>query len=176
VASWDWAKLTGPTWEEHGQLVAAATWYFPSSFHWPPWNPAKKISSGYKSTEYYLYLFGLGPAIFHLVLPEKYYKNFCRLVQGVWIALQRRITGAHMQEAHRSLVQFVKEFEHLYYQKQIDWLHFTWPLLHTILHIAQEIPQMAFTPITLDQWVHVAQIWYKGLRVTVPTYSHLWWQ
>jgi hypothetical protein len=25
VASWDWAKLTGPTWEEHGQLVAAAT-------------------------------------------------------------------------------------------------------------------------------------------------------
>jgi hypothetical protein len=31
--SWDWATLIGDTWLEHGKLVAAATWYFPSSFH-----------------------------------------------------------------------------------------------------------------------------------------------
>ncbi|KAF8802755.1 hypothetical protein BYT27DRAFT_7226246 [Phlegmacium glaucopus] len=40
--TWDWATLTGNTWIEHGKLVA--TKYFPSSFHWPPHNPAEKIS------------------------------------------------------------------------------------------------------------------------------------
>lgn len=34
--TWDWAKLVGKTWTEHGKLVAEATLYFPSSFHRPP--------------------------------------------------------------------------------------------------------------------------------------------
>ncbi len=59
--SWDWIVLTGEAWIAHGKLVAAATQYFPSSFHRPPRNPAEKISSGYKATEYFLYVFGLGP-------------------------------------------------------------------------------------------------------------------
>jgi len=62
--TWDWAKLTGQTWTHHGKLVAGATKYFPSSYHRPPRNPAKKISSGYKATKYFLYLFGLGPGFF----------------------------------------------------------------------------------------------------------------
>ena len=61
---WDWVVLTGDTWISHGKQVASATPYFPSSFHRPPRNPAEKISSGYKATEYFLYVFGLGPAFF----------------------------------------------------------------------------------------------------------------
>ena len=72
-ASWDWATLVGNTWIEHGKLLAAATQYFPSSFHRPPQNPAEKISSGFKATEYYLYLFDLGPRFFCAVLPKKYW-------------------------------------------------------------------------------------------------------
>lgn len=72
-ASWDWATLVSNTWIEHGKLVTAATQYFPLSFHHPPWNPAEKISSGFKATEYYLYLFGLGPRFFCAVLPKKYW-------------------------------------------------------------------------------------------------------
>src|SRR5260370_4565771 len=49
--------------------------------------------------------------MFDTVLPEKCYKNFCKLVQGVRIVMQRRITGAQVQEAHSCLVQFVKEFK-----------------------------------------------------------------
>ncbi|KIL63474.1 hypothetical protein M378DRAFT_127762, partial [Amanita muscaria Koide BX008] len=79
-ASWDWVALTGNNWLDHGRLVAAATTHFPSSFHRPPRNPAEKISSGYKATEYYLYLFGLGPALFRVLLPEKYWMHFCKLV------------------------------------------------------------------------------------------------
>ena len=50
IDTWDWAKLVGNVWIEHGKLVADATKYFPSSFHRPPRNPAEKISSGYKAT------------------------------------------------------------------------------------------------------------------------------
>ena len=60
-STWDWATLKGNVWVEHGKLVAAATPYFPALFHCPPRNPVKKINSGYKATEYYLYLFALGP-------------------------------------------------------------------------------------------------------------------
>ncbi len=70
------------------KLVAATTHYFPSLFHCPPRNPAKKISSGYKATEYYLYLFGLGPALFWIVLSKKYWKHFYKLIHGVWIIIQ----------------------------------------------------------------------------------------
>lgn len=52
ILTWDWATLTGDVWQQHGKLVADATLYFPSSFHCPPRNPAEKISSGYKATEY----------------------------------------------------------------------------------------------------------------------------
>ena len=115
-ASWDWATLNGDTWIEHGKLVAAATRYFPSSFHRPPQNPAEKISSGFKATEYYLYLFGLGPGVFRAVLPKKYWRNFCKLVHGFRIIIQQSITGHQVLEAHVSLTSFVEEYENLYYQ------------------------------------------------------------
>ncbi|KAF8890250.1 hypothetical protein CPB84DRAFT_1837475 [Gymnopilus junonius] len=102
-ATWDWATLVGPTWQAHGKLVAAATKFFPSFFHRPPRNPAEKISSGYKVTEFYLYLF-----------------------------------GQQVQEAHSCLVQFVEEYEHLYYQRRMDRLHFTRPCIHTLLHTGPE--------------------------------------
>ncbi|KAF8172911.1 hypothetical protein BJ912DRAFT_831986, partial [Pholiota molesta] len=138
-ATWDWATLVGETWKTHGKLVAKATKFFPSFFHRPPRNPAEKISSGYKATEYYLYLFGLGPAFFRQVLPDKYWRNFCKLVRGVHIIMQRRITGRQVQEAHRYLVQFVEEYEHLYYQRRADRLHFNRPCLHSLLHTSPEI-------------------------------------
>lgn len=126
-ASWDWVVLTGDIWTAHRKLVANATQYFPSFFHQPPRNPAEKISSGYKVSEFYLYLFGLGPAFFRTVLPKKYWKNFCKLVHGVQIIIQRSITGQRIREAHSYLIQFVKEFKHLYYQRCVEQLHFCHP-------------------------------------------------
>jgi hypothetical protein len=114
--SWDWATLVDDTWIAHGKLVAEATKYFPSFFHRPPRNSVEKISSGYKATEYYLYIFGLGPGFFRAVLPKKYWRNLCKLVHGGWILIQRSINAAQVREAHSFLIQFVEEYEHLYYQ------------------------------------------------------------
>lgn len=140
--TWDWVKLIGETWVEHGKLVANATQYFPSSFHRPPRNPVEKISSGYKATEYYLYIFGLGPGFFRTILPKKYWKNFCKLVRGARILIQRRITGEQVREAHSFLIRFVEEYENLYYQRRPERLHFCRPSLHTLLHTAPEITRV----------------------------------
>ena len=142
ISNWDWAKLTGDVWQTHGQLVADATQFFPSSFHRPPRNPAEKISSGYKATEYYHYLFGLGPGFFRAVLPHKYWKNYCKLVHGGRVLTQRRIVGAQLRDTHTHLVQFVEEFENLYYQRRVDRLHFCRPCIHTLLHAAREVTRV----------------------------------
>ncbi|KAF9018703.1 hypothetical protein BDZ89DRAFT_1139828 [Hymenopellis radicata] len=129
---WDWMVFTGQTWKDHGQEVADATKYFPSSFHRPPRNPAEKISSGFKATEFYLYVFGLGPAHFRKFLPEKYWKNFCKLARAIRIAVKRRITGGSIQEAYTLMIQFIEEFEMLYYQRRADRIHFCRPFNLTL--------------------------------------------
>ena len=173
-ATWDWATLVGATWQSHGKLVAAATKFFPSFFHRPPRNPTEKISSGYKATEYYLYLFGLGPGFFRAVLPKKYWTNFCKLVRGVHIIMQRRITGKQTQEAHSYLVQFVEEYEHLYYQRRMDRLHFARPCLHTLLHTAPEVLRVGNGSLT-DQYTMERAIGElgKGIRQPSNPYGNL---
>jgi len=90
--TWKWAVLKGNIWKEHGRRVADATPYLPGSFDRPPRNPAEKIHSGYKAWEYLIYIYGLGPGLFYGVLPEIYWVNYCKLVAGIRLALQQKIT------------------------------------------------------------------------------------
>ncbi|KAJ3779580.1 hypothetical protein GGU10DRAFT_255649, partial [Lentinula aff. detonsa] len=142
-ATWEWVKLVGKTWEEHGEDVANATQYFPSSFHRPPRNPAKKLSSGYKATEYYLYVFGLGPGLFRSILPKEHWQNFCKLTTGVRVLVQWGIPSEQLVRAHELLVQFAEEFEELYYQRREDRLHFCRPCIHTVsAHACREVVRL----------------------------------
>jgi hypothetical protein len=77
---WDWVVLVGDVWKLHGQDIADCRPYLPGSFDCPPWNPADKISSGYKAWEYLVYVFGYCPALLYDILPRRYWTNFCRLV------------------------------------------------------------------------------------------------
>lgn len=155
--TWAWMKLVGPTWVSHGKLIAESTPYFPSSFHRPPHNPAEKINSGYKATEWFQYLFGLGPAHFRIILPDIYWKHFCKLVHAVRIMLQQSITGHQIRDAHYHLVQFVEDYERLYYQGRRDRLHFCRPCVHTLLHLAPETqrvgPGCYFSQFTLERTI-----------------------
>lgn len=173
-STWDWATLVGDTWQTHGKLVTAATKFFPSSFHRPPQNPAEKISSGYKATEYYLYLFGLGPAFFRTVLPKRYWKNFCKLVRGVHIVMQRKMTGKQVQEAHCYLVQFAEEYENIYYQQRVDRLHFNRPCIHTVLHTSPEILRVG-NGCHMDQYTmeHAIGDLRKGIRQPSNPFGNL---
>jgi len=113
---WDFAVLQGPIWKDHGIDVATMTPFLPGSFDHPPHNPAEKINSGYKAWEYLMYIYGLGPGLFYHVLPKPYWQNLCRLVHGIHIAHQHKILVASLKQAHQFLLDFVLEFEELYYK------------------------------------------------------------
>jgi hypothetical protein len=149
--TWDWAVLTGRTWEDHGRDVAACTPYLPGSFDRPPRNPAEKISSGYKAWEFLIYIYGLGPALFYGVLPEKYWMNFCKLVYGMRIILQHEIMADDLAKAHHALLEFCGEFEVLYCQRCPERLHFVRQSIHALTHLAPETVRLG-PAICSSQW------------------------
>jgi hypothetical protein len=149
--SWDWVVLKGRTWEDHGKDVAACTPYLPGSFDRPPRNPAEKISSGYKAWEFLIYIYGLGPALFYGILPEKYWINFCKLVYGMRIILQHEIMADDLAKAHLALLDFCGEFEVLYCQRLPERLHFVRQSIHALTHLAPETVRIG-PPICSSQW------------------------
>ncbi|KJA13285.1 hypothetical protein HYPSUDRAFT_151755 [Hypholoma sublateritium FD-334 SS-4] len=168
--NWDWALqlMDNNVWQAHGKLVASATKYFPSFFHCPPRNPAEKLSSGYKATELYLYVFGLGPGFFRQVLAKKYWKNFCKLVRGFRVIMQRSISGQQAQDAHFYLIQFVEEYENIYYQRRADQIHFNRPCFHTLLHAPQEVFCVG-NAIHTDQFTMERAIGELGQNIRQPS-------
>lgn len=138
-STWDWAVfMDSGRWKDHGEEVASASPFFPSSFGRTPRNPAEKLSSGYKAWELLLYIYGLGPGIFYGVLPDKYYEHFCKLVFGIRTVYQRSMSMASLEKANFALREYVVQFEDLYYQRKISRLHFVRQCLHSLIHLAPE--------------------------------------
>lgn len=167
-STWDWAVLHGDVWKEHGKLVASTTPHLPGSFDHPPCNPAEKISSGYKAWEFLMYLFVLGPAVFRIVLPAKYWQHFCKLVFAIRIMHQQRIAREQLQAAHHALIQFVEEFEILYYQRNPDRLHFVRQSIHLLIHLAPETVRVGLLSL-LTQWPLKRTIGNLGEEIKQPS-------
>lgn len=167
-ASWDWAVLTGNIWKEHGKRVAEATHHLPGSFDRPPRNPVEKISSGYKAWEFLTYVYGLGPALFYTILPRQYWMNFCKLVRGIRLLHQRSISSSQLIEGHQLLVQFVLEFEELYYQRKASRIHFCRQSIHALLHIGPKVTRVG--PGTyISQWCMERMIGILGQEIRQPS-------
>jgi hypothetical protein len=164
ISTWEWATLRGSIWEEHGQQVAATTPYLPGSFDRPPRNPAEKISSGYKAWEFLLYIFGLGPGLLLNILPDLYYRNYCKLVFGMRIIHQYQIDRNDLQKSHEALLEFASEFEQIYYQRRTDRLHFVRQSIHAVTHLAPEVTRIG-PPTCSSQWTMERTIGNLGQEV-----------
>ncbi|TFK49607.1 hypothetical protein OE88DRAFT_1736611 [Heliocybe sulcata] len=135
--TWDWAVLQGNVWTRHGDDVAAVRPYLPTSFGRAPRNPIEKISSGYKAIEYINYIYGIGPGLFYDVLPLPIWRHYCKLVYGVRIICQCTITEQQIDSAHKALVSWEDEYEHIYYQRKDSRIPLVRPSAHTITHLPQ---------------------------------------
>ncbi|OSD02895.1 hypothetical protein PYCCODRAFT_1444946 [Trametes coccinea BRFM310] len=139
IDNWDWACLRSEeTWQAHGDLVAAASTCLPASFGRFPRNPAEKIHSGYKAWEFQYYIFGLLPGLLWSIWTPLYHQHFCRLVSGVRTALQLVIPLDERRRAHHHLIEFVRGFETMYYQRRVDRLHFIRQSIHALIHLIPE--------------------------------------
>lgn len=167
-SDWPWAVLTGDVWVEHGKAVDAAGCFLPRSFDRVPRNPQEKISSGYKACEFLVYVYILGPGLFYNILPEKYYLHFCKLVKGIRLIYQRSISREQLRTAHKSLLEYCIEFEHLYYQRKPNRLHFVRQSIHSLTHLGPETNRLG--PLSLSaQWTMERIIGVLGSLVKQPS-------
>ena len=167
-SDWPWAVLTGDVWVEHGKVVADAGRFLPRSFDRVPRNPQEKISSGYKAWEFLVYMYILGPGLFYGLLPEPYYQHFCKLVQGIRLIYQRKISQDQLKIAHKTLLEYCVEFEHLYYQRKPNRLHFVRQSIHSLTHLGPETHRVG--PLSLSaQWTMERVIGVLGSLVKQPS-------
>ncbi|KAG1834015.1 hypothetical protein DFJ58DRAFT_719384 [Suillus subalutaceus] len=140
--TWDWAVLCdGDGWISHGKAVEAAGPYFPGSFDRKPRNIAEKINTDYKTWEFHLYTFGLGPALLYNILPEPYWLNYCKL---------HSLTAEELTDAFILLGTWKREFETLYYQLREDRLHFT---SHLVTETVQKGPPIRYAQWTMERTI-----------------------
>jgi len=165
---WPWAVLKGDVWKAHGKAVADAASYFPQSFDRTPRNPAQKLSSGYKAWELLLYFYGLGPGLFYELLPETYYRHYCKLVVGIRIMYQHTITPQQLTLAHQHLLEWVYEFEILYYQRKMERLHFVRQCVHSLVHLVPETLRIG-PPSLSAQWTMERVIGHFGSLIKQPS-------
>ncbi|KAI0308679.1 hypothetical protein OF83DRAFT_1073149, partial [Amylostereum chailletii] len=82
--------------------------------------------------------YGLCPILLYRILPEKYWRNFCKLVFAICILHQRCITRSELMQAHKALIEFEEEFHILYYQRKASRIHFVRQSVHQTVHVAPE--------------------------------------
>lgn len=126
------------TWIEHGALVASMAPFFPASFGHTPRNPKEKINTRYKAIEWINYFWVLGPAIFCLVLPHEFWIHYCKVITGSRIIHQQTIPTSEFQHAHRLLLEWAKDFEKNYCDRDFHRIHLVLPCVHTVVHLAAE--------------------------------------
>jgi hypothetical protein len=102
------------------------------------------------------------------ILPEKYWRNYCKLVRGVRLVHQRSITEKQLIEAHRLLVEFVQEFEEIYYQRKTTRLHFCRQSIHALLHLVPEVVRLG-PGAYYTQWTMERMIGNLGEEIRQPS-------
>ena len=73
-----------------------------------------------------------------------------------------------LRRAHYALLEFVEEFEHLYYQRHIDQLHFIRQSIHALTHLAPETVRIG-PGICSSQWTMEQSIGDLGGEIRQPS-------
>ena len=92
----------------------------------------------------------------------------CKLLHGIYIAHQHKILMISLKQAHQSLLDFILEFEQLYYRRHQCQIHFVRPCIHLFIHIAPEVLR-AGPGIIGSQWVMERAIGDLGGEICLPS-------
>jgi hypothetical protein len=96
-------------------------------------------------------IYGLGPGLLYNVHPDEYYTNYCKLVHGMRLMNQHRITHNNLCQAYLALTSFTQEFEIIYCQCLATQIHFVQPCIHSLMHFPHEVIHLG-PPICSSQW------------------------
>jgi hypothetical protein len=181
-SAWPWRVLVGDTWKWFGAKLADARRYLPGSFERAPRNIAEKFTSGYKTWEFNVAFYGLGPGFLMDVLPQPYYGNYTKLVFSVRRKECREISAEQLRAAHRAQVEFHREYEEIYYQGMPERLGFCRQSIHNLSHGAPEVTRVG-PLVLLAQWALERTIGDLGRQVRnfqgpkmYSNFAHIGWR
>ncbi|KAF9646246.1 hypothetical protein BDM02DRAFT_3130490 [Thelephora ganbajun] len=93
---------------------------------------------------------------------------------GIRIIYQRWISRQQLELAHKLLLEWVLEFELLYYQRKIERLHFVRQCVHSLTHLAPETHRLG-PPSLSAQWTmeHVIGIFGSLIKQPLNPFANL---
>lgn len=147
-STWDWVVLVGDVWKRLGKEVGEARRFFPGSFDRPPRNPAEKINSGYKCLEFIHLFYGILPGFLHGILPDLYWRHFCKLVTAARIIFQPKVHRTQVEFACHLLRQFSYEYEIIYVRRKVSRLHFVPQCMHGLSHLSPSTIRIGPLPLS----------------------------
>ena len=81
---------------------------------------------------------------------------------------QRQISHQQLQLAHKFLLEWVVEFEHLYYQQKVEQLHFVRQCVHSLVHLGPKTTRLG-PPSLSAQWTMERVIGVFGSLLRQPS-------
>ncbi|KAI0634214.1 hypothetical protein C8Q77DRAFT_1055307 [Trametes polyzona] len=132
-------ELAPTVWEAIGEASASSGRTIPGIFGPRPPNVASDKMSWTADTRSFWFQY-VGPVLLsrRFVRP-KYYKHFVELVRLVRMCLQYELTTAEIAEIRCGFITWVKDYEQIYYQHDLDRLSACPLTIHALLHIADSI-------------------------------------
>jgi hypothetical protein len=106
--------------------------------------------------------------VFYGILPEKYYRHYCKLVVAIRIMYQREISTSQLQLANGLLQEWVVEFEQIYYCQKTERLHFVRQCVHSLTHLVPEALRIG-PPSLSSQWTMERVIGVFGSLIKQPS-------
>ncbi|KAH8923246.1 hypothetical protein BT69DRAFT_1297314 [Atractiella rhizophila] len=157
----------GPLWEQHGIEVANTRIHIPSSWDKFLRNIDIKYSD-YKAKEWETYFYGLGPGLLEGYIPEPYFSHYLKIVYCVRILRKRQISQTELNHVENLIIEFVEEFEKLYYQRDIHRINFCRISLHKFLYLVAQTRRVG-PFIYVTQWTLERTIGILGSRLRQPS-------
>jgi hypothetical protein len=145
--TWQWRVLIDDKWTLLGRWITDAKCYLPGSFDRAPRNIAEKFNSGYKTWEFTMLFYGLGPALHMDVLPDEYYDNYTKFVFAARRRDGRTVPVEDLLDAHSAQVEAHQQFEEIYYDRDPRRLNVCRQSIHNCTHGAPEIQRVG--PLSL---------------------------
>ena len=102
------------------------------------------------------------------MLPEQYYRHYCKLAVRIRIIYQRKITQLQLQLTHKLLCKWVIEFEYIYYQRKPERIHFVRQCVHALTHLGPETFRVG-PPSLSAQWTMERMIGHLGSLIKQPS-------
>ncbi|KAH8093764.1 hypothetical protein BXZ70DRAFT_897296 [Cristinia sonorae] len=132
-------QIESKVWEAIGESSAASGSTIPYAFGPRPPNVASDKTSWTADSRSFWTLY-LGPSLLQGRFKQrKYYDHFVKLVKLLNLCLQFEITKHEVEEVRAGFIEWVKEYERIYYQYDPQRLSACPLTIHALLHIADSI-------------------------------------